>query len=85
MCVYNVYIYYVCVYIYICIYGFFERGFYSLTVRGSFVFLFFYFFVFLLIRAAPIAYGGSQVRGSVGAAAAGLHHSHSKARSEPCL
>ena len=31
-----------------------------------------------------MAYGSSQARGCE-AAAAGLHHSHSKARSEPCL
>ena len=28
-------------------------------------------------RALPVAYEGSQVRGQIGAAAAGLHHSHS--------
>ena len=33
-------------------------------------------------RAIPLAYGGSQARGQVGAAAAGLHHSHSNAGSE---
>ena len=37
-------------------------------------YLFFYFFVF---RAALAAYGSSQARGQDGAAAAGLHHSHS--------
>ena len=41
--------------------------------------LFFYF------RACPMAYGGSQARGQIGASAAGLHHSHSKAGSEPSL
>ena len=35
--------------------------------------------------ATPVAYGGSQARGRVGAAAAGLHHSHSNTGSEPCL
>ena len=48
-----------------------------------------YFLVFclfvLLLRAAPAAYGGSQARGRIGAAAAGLHHSHSNAASEPRL
>ena len=46
-----------------------------------------HFFVclFLLFRAAPAAYGGSQAKGRIGAAAAGLRHSHSNARSEPCL
>ena len=33
-------------------------------------------------RAAPAAYGGSQARGLIRAVAAGLHHSHSNARSE---
>ena len=40
---------------------------------------------FCLFRAAPVAYGGSQARGQMGASAAGLRHSHSKARLEPCL
>ena len=31
------------------------------------------------------AYGSSQARDPIGAAAAGLHHSHSNARSKPCL
>ena len=31
------------------------------------------------------AYGSSQARGQIGATAAGLHHSHSNARSEPHL
>ena len=30
-----------------------------------------------------MAYGGSQARGRIRAVAAGLHHSHSNARSEP--
>ena len=32
-----------------------------------------------------MAYGVSQARGLIGAAAAGLHHSHSNVRSKPCL
>ena len=32
-----------------------------------------------------MAYGGSQARGRIGAAAAGLHHSHSNLGSELCL
>ena len=40
---------------------------------------------FCLFRAAPMAYGRSQVRGRIGTAAAGLHHSHSNAGSEPHL
>jgi len=45
----------------------------------------FYVFVFSVLGAAPAAYGGSQARGLIGAAAAGLHCSHSSARSEPHL
>ena len=33
-------------------------------------------FFFFLFRAAPVAYGGSQARGQVGAIAFGLHYSH---------
>ena len=40
---------------------------------------------FFLFRAAPMAYGSSQARGRIGAAAAGLHHSHSNTRSKPHL
>ena len=39
----------------------------------------------LFFRATPMACGGSRARGLVGAVAAGLHHSHSNARSEPLL
>ena len=39
----------------------------------AFSFLSFFFFPF---KAAPMAYGGSQARGPIGATAAGLHHSH---------
>ena len=39
-----------------------------------------YFFIFF--RAAPMAYGGSQARGRIGAIAAGLRHSHSNFRSK---
>ena len=37
------------------------------------------FFLFFLFRAVLVAYGGSQARGPIGAAAAGLHRSHSNA------
>uniref|UniRef100_A0A4X1SPA0 Cationic amino acid transporter C-terminal domain-containing protein n=1 Tax=Sus scrofa TaxID=9823 RepID=A0A4X1SPA0_PIG len=51
-----------------------------------FFFFFFFFFVFLLfLWAAPVAYGGSQVRGAIGAVATGLRQSHSNTGSEPCL
>ena len=43
------------------------------------------FFYFLLFRAAPAAYGSSKARGPIGAAAAGLRHSHSNAQSEQNL
>lgn len=42
-------------------------------------------YFFLLFRAIPAAYGGSQVRGLIGAVATGLHQSPSNARSELCL
>ena len=35
--------------------------------------------------ATPTAHGGFQVRGLIGAVAAGLHHSHSNAGSKPNL
>ena len=35
-----------------------------------------YFLVFCVFRAALVAYGGSQVRGRIRAAATGLRHSH---------
>ena len=41
----------------------------------------FIYFVFGPFRATPAAYGGFQARGQIGAVAAGLHHSHSSARS----
>ena len=49
-----------------------------------FIYLFIYLFIFVFcpFRSAPAAYGGSQTRGPVGAVAAGLHHSHSNARSK---
>jgi len=43
------------------------------------------FVLLLLFRAAPEAHGSSQVRGRIGAAVAGLHHSHSNSGSKPCL
>ena len=46
---------------------------------------FFLSLFFLAFRAAHIAYGCSQVRDRIGTTAAGLHHSHSNARSEPHL
>ena len=43
------------------------------------------FFFLLFFRATPTTYGGSQARGQIGPIATSLHHSHSKARSEPRL
>ena len=43
----------------------------------------FFFFVFYLFRAAPVAYRGSQARGWIRAVTAGLCHSNTK--SKPCL
>ena len=52
----------------------------------QFLALFFSFFLFFwLFRAAAEAHGGSQARGRIEAAAAGLHHSYSNTRSEPHL
>ena len=50
----------------------------------------FFFFLLLLLlfclfRATPVAYGSSQARGRIGAAATSLHHSHSNAGSEQHL
>ena len=39
-------------------------------------------FFFAFSRAAPEAHGGSEARGPIGAAAAGLRQSHSNAGSE---
>ena len=42
-------------------------------------------FVFGFFIAVPVAHGGSQARGPIGAVAASLHHSHSDSGSEPRL
>ena len=42
-------------------------------------------FFFIFSRASPVAYGGSQARGPIGAVAVSLHQSHSNAGYEPCL
>ena len=49
------------------------------------LYLFFFLFVFVFFaisRAAPVAYGGSQARGLIGAVAAGIHPGHSNVGSE---
>ena len=48
-------------------------------------FFFSFFIVFCLFRATSMAYGGSQARGLIRAAATGLHHSHSHTRFELSL
>ena len=45
----------------------------------------FFFCLFAISWATPAAYGVSQARSLIGAAATGLHQSHSNARSEPRL
>lgn len=45
----------------------------------------FLFFSVWLFRATPAAFGSSQARGRITAAATVLHHSHGNAGSEPCL
>ena len=45
-----------------------------------------YFFAFLpFLRLLPVAYGGSQARGRIGAVATDLCQGHSNAGSEPHL
>ena len=44
-----------------------------------------YFFFSFVFRVTPAAYGSSQARGWIRAAAASLYHSHSNMESEPCL
>ena len=44
-----------------------------------------FFFCLFFGGTTPVAYGSSQARDRIGAAAASLHHSHSNARSKPRL
>ena len=57
----------------------------SLTYFTPYDNIFFFWSFFCLFRATPVAYGGSQPRDQIGAASAGLLHSHSHVGSEPCL
>ena len=50
-----------------------------------FIIYLFVYFVFCFLRAAPLAYEGSQARGLIRAVAASLCQSHSNTRSELCL
>ena len=45
----------------------------------------FFFGLFTISRAVPVAYGGSQARGRIETVATGLRHRHSNMGSEPCL
>ena len=47
--------------------------------------VFYIYLSFVFSRAVPSAYGGSQARGLIGAAAAGLRQGHSNAGSEQSL
>ena len=58
-----------------------------LECRSSWSFLDLFFvvvavFCFCLFRTAPLAYGGLQARGRIGAAAVSLCHSHSNSGSD---
>ena len=56
--------------------------------RQAILYVLIYFILFFSVcsfRAAPLAYGSSQARGGIRAAAAGLRHSHSNTGSEPHL
>ena len=44
-----------------------------------------FFFSFFFFRAIPVAHGGSQARGQMGATASSLDHSHSNVESQPHL
>ena len=52
---------------------------------GTQLFFFSFFLFFGPFRDAHVAYGNSQPRGQIRAAAAGLNHSHRNARSQPRL
>ena len=54
----------------------------SVFVCLNFFSFFLSFFFFCLFRVAPMAYGGSQARGLIGAVAIGLHQSHSNTGSK---
>ena len=74
------------VYVYTFVHKYRHTFFATLVLKGKLkcvMLLSLFFFGFS--RAAPLACGGSQARGLIGAIAAGLRHSHSNARCEPCL
>ena len=49
----------------------------KLKKHCNFKFYYYYYYYYLLFRATPEAYGSSQTRGPVGAAATSLCHGHS--------
>ena len=55
---------------------------YAFSLYIYFYLFIFYFYFFACFRASPAAYGSSQARVWIGAAAAGVCHSHSNAGSE---
>ena len=57
----------------------------NLALMISFIYIYLFVHLFLLLKAALEAYGGSLARGLIGATAAGLRHSHSNAGSGPRL
>ena len=57
----------------------------SATLYFLIFFFFFFFCLFAFSRAVPVAYGGSQAKGPVGAVAASLCQSHRSSGSEPRL
>ena len=57
----------------------------KIHLRKHFLSFFFFAFFFLLFMAVPVAYGNSQARAQTGAAATGLHHTHSNTRFKPHL
>ena len=57
-----------------------EKGVPVVVMNPTRLVLFGVVFLFCIFRAKS-----SQARGQIGAVAAGLHHSHSNARSKPCL
>ena len=54
-------------------------------IRVIFIFFYLFIYFFCLLRASPVAYGSSGAKDPIGAVAAGVHHSHSNATSEPYL
>ena len=55
------------------------------SLKNLLLFFKVFIYLFLIFRAAPVAYGGSQARGQIGVIAAGLRHSHSNTGSKPRL